>query len=156
VTRRSAGLLLYRRGDGGTVEVLLLHLGGPLWAARDERAWTFPKGELEPGEDPATAAAREFAEETGRPPPPGPRRDLGEVRQPGGKVTRMWAVPGDLDAAEVRSGTFTMQWPPRSGRSAEFPEIDRAEWFPLEGARVKLVASLVPFLDRLLEVVEDR
>jgi predicted NUDIX family NTP pyrophosphohydrolase len=146
--KRSAGLLLHRRGGEG-LEVLLVHPGGPLWASKDDGAWTVPKGEYADGEDPAATAEREFAEELGSPPPPGPRVDLGEVRQAGGKWTRLWAVEGDLEVSSARSNTFEMQWPPRSGRRASFPEVDRAEWFTVEAARSKLLASLVPFLDRL-------
>ncbi|HLX87497.1 MAG TPA: NUDIX domain-containing protein [Acidimicrobiales bacterium] len=147
--KRSAGLLLHRSGAHGP-EVLLVHLGGPLWAKKDAGAWTMPKGEYDPGEDPLAAAEREFAEELGQAAPPGPRRDLGEVRQSGGKLTRLWAVEGDLDVAVVHSNTFDMEWPPRSGRRQEFPEIDRAAWFPLDQARQALLTSLVPFLDRLV------
>jgi predicted NUDIX family NTP pyrophosphohydrolase len=149
VPKRSAGLLLYRdRGHG--VEVLLVHLGGPYWAGRDDGAWTVAKGEYGPGEDPAAAAEREFAEELGSPPPPGRRLDLGELRQSGGKWTRLWALSGDLDVDTVHSNTFEMQWPPRSGKQVSFPEVDRAAWFALPQARTKLLASLTPFLDRLV------
>lgn len=148
--RRSAGLLLHRHGSRG-LEVLLVHPGGPLWASKDDGAWTVPKGEYAEGEDEAQTAEREFTEELGAAPPPGPRLDLGEVRQAGGKWTRLWAAAGDLDVSSVRSNTFDMEWPPRSGRQATFPEIDRAGWFTLEEARVKLLPSLVPFLDRLVE-----
>ena len=148
--KRSAGLLLHRHGRRGT-EVLLVHPGGPLWASKDDGAWTVPKGEYGEHEDPAAAAEREFAEEIGSPPPSGPRVDLGEVRQAGGKWTRLWAVDGDLDLSTVHSNTFDMEWPPRSGRMASFPEIDRASWFTVAEARAKLLASLVPFLDRLVE-----
>lgn len=144
----SAGLLLYRRGDDG-LEVLLAHMGGPLWARRDAGAWTVPKGEPEPGEDPHDAALREFAEELGLVPPPGPDLDLGAVRQKGGKTVRVWVREGDLDVARVRPGTFEMEWPPRSGRREEFPEVDRAQWFPLARAREVVVAAQVELLDRL-------
>lgn len=148
--KRSAGLLLHRAGESGELEVLLVHPGGPLWVRRDDGAWTFPKGEYEPGEDPLGVAEREFGEELGRPAPPGPRRDLGEVRQAGGKLTRLWALAADLDVSVVHSNTFDLEWPPRSGRIQAFPEVDRAAWTPLPEARRKLLASLVPFLDRLL------
>ena len=134
MVRRSAGLLVHRRTDQGHRQVLLAHMGGPLWASKDDRAWTVPKGEHGPDEEPEAAAEREFEEEMGMPAPPGERVDLGEVRQPGGKRTRLWAVEGDLDPALVRSATFVMQWPPRSGRHAEFPEVDRAQWFSVEEA----------------------
>lgn len=152
--KRSAGILLHRRGAHGT-EVLLVHPGGPFWASKDDGAWTVPKGEYGEDEDPGATAEREFAEELGSPPPTGARVDLGEVRQGGGKWTRLWAVDGDLDLASVHSNTFEMQWPPRSGRRASFPEIDRAGWFTVEEARAKLLASLVPFLDRLAGVLSE-
>jgi len=152
VPKRSAGLLLHRPGPKGA-EVLLVHLGGPLWAGRDAGAWTVPKGEYAPDDDPARCAEREFAEEIGRPAPPGARHDLGELRQAGGKWTRLWALAGDLDVDQVASNSFEIEWPPRSGRRQSFPEVDRAAWFPLEEARGKLLASLVPFLDRLLELL---
>jgi len=149
VPRRSAGLLLYRTGPGGALEVLLVHFGGPLWAAKDEGAWAMPKGEPGPGEDDEAVAEREFAEELGSPAPAGPRTDLGEVRQAGGKRTRVWALAGDLDVEGVTSNTFSMEWPLRSGRTASFPEVDRAAWFALAEARRRILPSLLPFLDRL-------
>ena len=148
--KHSAGLLLYR-GSGHGLEVLLVHLGGPYWAKRDVGAWTVPKGEYEQGDDPKAAAQREFAEELGSAPPAGRLLDLGEVRQSGGKLTRLWAVSGDLDVDAVRSNSFEMQWPPHSGQRAMFPEVDRAAWFALPAARTKLLASLRPFLERLEE-----
>lgn len=150
--RTSAGLLLYRRGPGG-LEVLLVHPGGPLWARRDEGAWSIPKGEHGSDEDPLVAARREFREELGQDPPPGEPVPLGEIRQPGGKRVSAFAVEGDLDVREVRSGTFEMEWPPRSGRSQRFPEVDRAGWFSLEEARRKLLPGQVPFLARLVETL---
>ena len=150
VAKRSAGIVLYRR-SGGDPEVLLVHPGGPYWARKDAGAWSFPKGEHDDGEDPLACALREFEEETGRALPPGELIDLGSVRQKGGKVVRAWAAQGDLDAGEVRSNTFTIQWPPRSGRTAEFPEIDRAGWFGVDAAREKLVTAQTELLDRLLE-----
>ncbi|GIU98519.1 MAG: DNA mismatch repair protein MutT [Actinomycetota bacterium] len=150
--RTSAGLLVYRRGSGG-VEVLLVHPGGPLWARRDEGAWSIPKGEHGPEEDPLVAARREFREELGQDPPSGEPIALGEVRQPGGKRVSAFAVEGDLDVAGVGSGTFEMEWPPRSGRRQRFPEVDRAAWFSLEEARRKLLPGQVPFLDRLVELL---
>jgi predicted NUDIX family NTP pyrophosphohydrolase len=148
---RSAGLLLYRRRDDGALEVLLGHMGGPFWARKDERAWSIPKGEHPDDEDALAAARREFAEETGTPPPDGPTLDLGEVRQSGGKRVTAWAVEGDLDPDRIESNTFELEWPPRSGRRQEFPEIDRAGWFDLEAARRKVVKGQVPLLDRLEE-----
>jgi predicted NUDIX family NTP pyrophosphohydrolase len=148
---KSAGLLLYRRREG-RIEVLLGHMGGPFWARKDERAWSIPKGEHPEAEDALAAARREFAEETGAPPPDGPTLDLGEVRQSGGKRVTAWAVEGDLDPSSVKSNTFLLEWPPRSGRRQEFPEIDRAGWFDLETARRKIVKGQVALVDRL----EDR
>ncbi len=147
--RRSAGLLVFRRaGDG--VEVLIGHPGGPLWARRDEGAWSIPKGEYEPGETPEDAARREFAEELGLPAPPGEWLDLGESRQPSGKVVTIWAVEGDLDPAAVVPGTFEMEWPRGSGRSQAFPEIDRVGWFSPDAAQTKLLTGQRVFIDRLL------
>jgi predicted NUDIX family NTP pyrophosphohydrolase len=150
--RRSAGILLYRVvGDGadGRVDVLLGHMGGPFWVRKDAGAWTIPKGEHEPDEDPLAAACREFAEETGVSLPASGLLDLGEVRQSGGKVVRAWAVEGDLDAATLASNTFEMEWPPKSGVSATFPELDRFAWFDVDTARSKLIAAQAEFLDRL-------
>jgi predicted NUDIX family NTP pyrophosphohydrolase len=147
---KSAGLLLYRRRQG-RIEVLLGHMGGPFWARKDERAWSIPKGEHPEAEDALAAARREFAEETGTPPPDGPTLDLGEVRQSGGKRVTAWAVEGDLDPAAVKSNTFLLEWPPRSGRRQEFPEIDRAGWFDLDTARRKIVKGQVALVDRLEE-----
>jgi predicted NUDIX family NTP pyrophosphohydrolase len=144
----SAGLLLYRRRDGRP-EVFIGHMGGPFWARKDERAWSVFKGEYDDAEDPFAAARREFEEETGSPPPDGPVIDLGEVRQSSGKRVTAWAMEGDFDPSTLNSNTFTVEWPPRSGRMAEFPEIDRAEWFDLATARVKLVKAQVGFVDRL-------
>jgi predicted NUDIX family NTP pyrophosphohydrolase len=150
--KRSAGILLYRQSRGAP-EVLLVHPGGPFWARRDAGAWSIPKGEYEDGDDPLAAALREFEEETGTALQAGELRDLGEVKQKAGKVVRAWAAEGDLDADAVRSNTFTMEWPPRSGRTAEFPEIDRAGWFGVEEAREKLNPAQAEFLERLLDAV---
>ena len=150
MARRSAGILLHRVARGAP-EVLLVHPGGPLWARRDAGAWSIPKGEYDDGEDPRACALREFEEEIGMALPPGELVELGSVKQKGGKVVSAWAAEGDLDADSVRSNTFTMEWPPRSGRTVEFPEIDRAGWFGVEDAREKLVAAQAEFLDRLLE-----
>jgi predicted NUDIX family NTP pyrophosphohydrolase len=148
---RSAGILLHRRGANAR-EVLLVHPGGPFWAKRDAGAWSIPKGEYADGEDPRAAARREFEEELGSPlPDDAALVELGEVRQRNRKLVVAWAVEGDLDATAARSNTFEMEWPPRSGRRQEFPEIDRAEWFPLARAREKLVPAQVEFLDRLEE-----
>ena len=148
--KRSAGILLYRHGADGP-EVLLVHPGGPFWAKKDLGAWSIPKGEHEDGEDPRACALREFEEETGTAPPAGALVELGEVRQKNGKRVTAWAAEGDLDAEAVRSNTFTMQWPPKSGRMQEFPEIDRAGWFSVGDALVKLIPAQAEFLARLLE-----
>ena len=151
---RSAGLLLYRR-RGGMVEVLLGHMGGPYFARRDAGAWTIPKGEYEPDEQPLAAAVREFAEEFGSAPPPViDAVELGEVRQRNGKLVVAWAVEADFDATSVVSNTFEIEWPPRSGRRQEFPEIDRAEWFELAAAREKMIAGQAALLDVLVKKLE--
>jgi predicted NUDIX family NTP pyrophosphohydrolase len=146
--RRSAGILLWRR-NGRRLEVLLAHPGGPYFARKDAGHWTVVKGEIEPDEDPASVAQREFAEETGQEVPEGPRAPLGEIRQAGGKVVTAWAVEGDLDPEHAVSNEFEMEWPPRSGRMQEFPEIDRVEWFDLPTARTKIMPAQSPFIDRL-------
>jgi predicted NUDIX family NTP pyrophosphohydrolase len=150
---RSAGILLYRRGDGGAVEVLLGHMGGPFWARKDAAGWSIPKGEAGPGEELFDVARREFAEEIGSAVPAEEFTDLGELRVSSGKVLSVWAARGDLDAETCVSNTFAMEWPPRSGRMQEFPEIDRAAWFGVDLAREKLVKGQVAVLDRLLEAV---
>jgi predicted NUDIX family NTP pyrophosphohydrolase len=144
--------VLYRPTTGGGLEVLLVHPGGPFWARRDLGAWSIPKGEYGPDEAPLAAARREFAEELGVATPEGPIEDLGEVRQKSGKLVRAWALAGDVDVSGVRSNTFTLEWPPRSGVTQEFPEVDRAEWFELTVAREKIVPAQVPLLDRLQEL----
>ena len=152
--RTSAGLLLYRRRESG-VEVLIGHMGGPFWARKDEAAWSVPKGEYGPGEDAFAVALREFEEELGTPVPAETFLPLGEVKQAGGKVFTAWAAEGDLDAAAAHSNTFSLEWPPRSGRFQDFPEIDRAAWFPVDEARTKLVRGQVPLLDRLVAALAD-
>lgn len=147
----SAGLLLYRTGPEGTIEVLLVHMGGPFWAGKDAGAWSVPKGEHGPDEDPLAVANREFTEELGSPPPAGEPVLLGEVRQPSGKRITAFALAGNFDAAGATSNEFTLEWPPRSGQVRSFPEVDRAEWFPLADARNRLVSGQVPFLDLLAE-----
>lgn len=147
---RSAGLLLHRRTPDGEPEVLIGHMGGPFWAGKDAAAWSLPKGEYSGDEEPEAAARREFAEELGLPVPAGPLVPLGEVRQPSGKRLSVWALEADLDPADVVPGTFTLEWPPRSGRLHEFPEIDRVEWTPLDLARRRLVRGQLTFLDRLV------
>ena len=142
--RRSAGVLL-RRGDG---RVLLVHPGGPFWARKDAGAWSIPKGEHGESEDPEVCARREFAEELGAP-APGDLVDLGTVRQKNRKEVRAFYGEGELDVTAIVSDTFEMEWPPRSGRRQEFPEIDRAEWFSVEDAREKLNPAQAELLDRL-------
>jgi predicted NUDIX family NTP pyrophosphohydrolase len=153
--RRSAGIVLHRAGDGGP-EVLLVHPGGPFWAKKDLGAWSIPKGEYEPDEDPRACALREFEEETGTRLDAADLVELGAVVQKAGKEVSAWAVRGDLDPATVRSNMFTMEWPPRSGRRQEFPEVDRAEWFALDEARAKLVPAQAELIDRLAERVTAR
>ena len=145
--RRSSGILLHRRRAG--VEVLIGHMGGPFWARKDDGGWSLPKGEIAEGEEPFAAALREFAEEMGSPVPAAEFVPLGEARVTSGKVLTVWAAGGDLDADAVVSNTFPLEWPPRSGRVQQFPEIDRAAWMSLEVARIKLVKGQVVFLDRL-------
>jgi predicted NUDIX family NTP pyrophosphohydrolase len=148
-SRLSAGILLWRRRRTG-IEVLLGHPGGPFFAKKDAGVWSVLKGEPDAGEaDLELLARREFEEETGHVPPEGPAIDLGEVRQSGGKVVRCWAIQGDLDPADAASNTFEMEWPPRSGRVQEFPEIDRVAWFGPAAARTKINAAQAAFLDRL-------
>jgi len=142
--KRSAGVLL-RRDDG---RVLLVHPGGPFWARKDAGAWSIPKGEFDDGEDPEACARREFLEELGVD-APGDLVDLGTVRQKNRKEVRAFFGEGDVDASAVVSNTFEMEWPPRSGRTQSFPEIDRAEWFTLDDAREKLNPAQAEFLDRL-------
>jgi predicted NUDIX family NTP pyrophosphohydrolase len=145
--RRSAGILLYKR-DAGELQVLLAHAGGPFWQKRDLGAWTIPKGEFDPGEAPEAAACREFREELGTA-PAGKLEPLGELVQKGGKHVIAFALEGDFDAAALRSNTFELQWPPRSGRMRAFPEIDRVEWMTLAVARAKILPSQAVLLDRL-------
>jgi predicted NUDIX family NTP pyrophosphohydrolase len=151
MARRSAGILLHREGPEGH-EVLLVHPGGPFWARRDDGAWSIPKGEYDNGEEPLACALREFEEELGSAlEHVGELVELGEVRQRNRKLVTAWAAEGDLDPRAVRSNTFTLEWPPRSGRTEEFPEIDRAAWFTLARAREKLVEAQAAFVDRLEE-----
>lgn len=142
----SAGLLLHRRRD--SVEVLLVHPGGPLWAKKDLGAWSIPKGEVGEGEDLLAAAQRELQEETGFR-VAGPFLELQSARQRSGKIVRAWAVEADADPTLLVSNMFSMEWPPRSGRRQEFPEVDRAEWFPLAEARRRILPGQVPLLEEL-------
>jgi predicted NUDIX family NTP pyrophosphohydrolase len=141
---------MYRR-DGSKLEVLLVHPGGPYWRRKDEGAWSIPKGEMDAGEDAMSAASREFTEETGVR-LAGAFEPLGEVRQRGGKRVVVFAVEGDIDIEAIKSNTFEIEWPPKSGRTQVFPEIDRAAWFDLPAAHVKILEGQRPFLDRLAEL----
>jgi predicted NUDIX family NTP pyrophosphohydrolase len=152
-TKRSSGILLYRDRDG-TTEFLLVHPGGPYWTKRDEGAWSIPKGGIEEDEDSRAAALRELDEELGSGRPELDAEtliDLGSIRQRAGKVVDAWAAEGEFDPDSLDSITFEMEWPPRSGREVEFPEVDRADWFDLGEARRKLLPAQGEFLDRLLE-----
>ena len=153
--RTSAGILLHRPAPGGR-EVLIGHMGGPFWAKKDAGAWSIPKGEYGPGEDAFVVALREFEEELGTAVPADDFVPLGELRTTSSKVLTVWAAAGDLDASRCVSNTFELEWPPRSGRVQEFPEIDRAAWCALDEARTKLVKGQVPFLDRLVEALPAR
>ena len=150
----SAGVLLYRR-TGGAVQVLLAHPGGPFWAKRDDGAWSIPKGEAGEGEDLLEVARREFHEEIGTLVPGDAARPLGLVTQRSGKVVYGWACQGDVDPAQQRSNSFSMEWPPRSGRMQDFPEVDRVEWFDPETARRKLNPAQAVFVDRLLGLLNE-
>ena len=152
--KHSAGILYFRSRPGG-LEVLLAHPGGPFWARKDVGAWTIPKGEIGEAEDPLAAARREFAEETGLE-AQGDAIALAPIRQRGGKTVHAWAIEGDCDAAAIRSNLFSMEWPPRSGRQQEFPEIDRAEWFSLAAARGKILPAQVPLLDQLERILSTK
>jgi predicted NUDIX family NTP pyrophosphohydrolase len=148
--KKSAGLLLFRNRSG-LLEVLLVHLGGPFWSKKDKGAWFVPKGEILPGEDEFAAAQREFKEETGFD-PHGPFVTLGSVKQKSGKTIVAWAFEGDCDPSQLKSNTFQMEWPPRSGKQREFPEVDRAAFFTLEQAREKIHPAEAPFLTRSAEI----
>lgn len=154
-SKRSAGLLMYRR-RGEAIEVFLVHPGGPFYARKDDGVWSVPKGELSEGEEPLAAAIREFEEETGIH-PAGPFEPLGEVRQRGGKIVEAWAFAGNWNERQpIHSNTFMMEWPPRSGRMQEFPEIDRAAFFDLPTARQKINPAQAAFLDRLEAALKGR
>jgi len=149
--KKSAGLFMYRR-RAGRLDVLLVHPGGPFWATKDQGAWSIPKGEYTSEEDPLEAARREFREETGFA-VEGEFKPLKPVKQPGGKVVSAWAFEGDCDPAAIRSNTVSIEWPPRSGRQQEFPEIDRAAWFSVEEARGKILKGQVDLLEELCRLV---
>lgn len=148
--KQSAGILVHR-GAGAALEVLLVHPGGPFWAKKDEGAWFIPKGEIEAGEAPLAAALREFAEELGMPAPAGDPLELGTVKNKGRKLIYAWALAGDLDLSGFRSNTFSIEWPPRSGKQREFPEVDRAQYFDLETARVKMHPAEWPLVERFCD-----
>ena len=147
MSKLSAGLLMYRWRESA-LEVFIVHPGGPFWAKKDNGAWSIPKGEYTEGDDPLAAARREFTEETGFT-PEGDLIALADIRQPSGKIVKVWALEGDCDASLVQSNSFSMEWPPKSGRMQEFPEVDRAAWFPFEIAKTKLLKGHVGFLDQL-------
>ena len=148
MTKKSAGLLMYRRAGDGAVQVLLAHPGGPFWRNKDAGAWTIPKGEYEPPEQPLDAAQREFHEETGFVAKP-PFVPLGEVVQKSGKRITAWAFEGECDPGQLRCNTFEVEWPAHSGRRQSYPEVDRVEWFSLDQARSKIIPAQGPFIDRL-------
>jgi predicted NUDIX family NTP pyrophosphohydrolase len=152
--KNSAGLLLFREGLHG-LEVLLVHPGGPFWAKKDAGAWFVPKGQLNSGEEPLECAVREFREETGFT-PSGPFLPLGSVQQKSGKLVEVWAVRGDVDPAKLESNTFSLEWPPRSGRIREFPEVDRAGFFTEQQARGKMHPAELAFLERLKALLEEQ
>ena len=148
--KHSAGIVLYRPAKKGW-EVLIVHPGGPFWAKKDKAAWSIPKGEYAPEEDALAAAKREFTEEIGSPPPDGDYLDLGEVKQPSGKLVHVWALQHDFDLANFKSNMFEMEWPPRSGQKQQFEEADKAAWVSLATATVKLVKGQVAFIEKLAE-----
>jgi predicted NUDIX family NTP pyrophosphohydrolase len=152
MSRQTAGLLPWRRRKG-RIEALLVHPGGPYFAHRDWGVWSIAKGEIEPGEDALAAAIREFREETGLT-PHGPWLDLGAVKQANGKIVRAFACPGDFDPTQLKSNSFELEWPPRSGRIARFPEVDRAAWFDLKEARRRIVVGQIPLLDALARLLD--
>ncbi|TQJ39275.1 putative NUDIX family NTP pyrophosphohydrolase [Arthrobacter sp. SLBN-112] len=152
----SAGILLYRQRAGGLLEVWIAHMGGPFWARKDAHAWSIPKGEYSPGEDPLAAALREFAEEMGTPAPAGDYRHLGGFRQPSGKIITVFAAEHDFQPERIVSNTFPLEWPKGSGRIQQYPEIDDARWFPEPEARFKLVKGQLPVLDVLAGHVGSR
>lgn len=153
MAKQSAGILMYRRHND-RVEVFLVHPGGPFWAKKDVGAWSIPKGEISREEEPLETAKREFREETGIA-VNGEFVPLPPVKQPGGKVVHAWLLEGDCDADDIQSNTFTMQWPPRSGQTREFPEVDRAGWFSLSAAKEKMLKGQRPLLDEITAVLSD-
>jgi predicted NUDIX family NTP pyrophosphohydrolase len=152
MAKLSAGLLLYRSGEHG-IQVMLVHPGGPFWANKDDGSWSLPKGEYNEAEEPHVAATREFIEETGFLPPEGELINLGEVKY-GNKKVVAWAIEGDADVTQLKSELITVDWPPKSGKTIEVPECDRADWFDLDVAKTKLVQGQVPFIDALAKALE--
>ena len=148
--KNATGLLLYRRR--GELEIFLVHPGGPFWAKKDAGAWSLPKGEIGEGEEPLQAAKREFTEETGFP-IVGEFQPLEPLKQSGGKVVHAWAIEADCDPSKVRSNLFSMEWPPKSGKTQQFPEVDRAAWFNIPDARKRILAGQIGFIDQLISVL---
>lgn len=153
MAKTSAGVLLYRR-TGSLLEVFLVHPGGPFWAKKEDGAWSIPKGEFAEGEDPVAVAKREFEEETGFP-LKGALEALEPVKQTGGKIVYAWASEGEIDASAIHSNTFSIEWPPHSGKNQEFPEVDRASWFDPDTARRKILKSQMPLLEQLWEKLRE-
>ena len=151
--KQAAGILLYRRGPRG-LEVLLAHPGGPLWARKDAGSWTLPKGQFNGDEPPIAAARREFEEEMGSP-STGELVEIGSIKQPSGKVVHAFVAESDFDVATVQSNLFSLEWPPKSGQRAQFPEVDRAAWISIDEARTKILKGQKPFLDRLLTLLNS-
>lgn len=154
--KRSAALLLFRLPEENGLEVLVAHMGGPFWANKNARGWSIPKGEYEEGEDPLTTALREFEEEMGSTPPTGQVVDLGDKKQPSGKIIRTYALEGDFDTSNIHSNTFEMEWPKGSGRIQEFPEIDRASWMTAGQASEMLVKGQVPIIEALIDYLRTQ
>jgi predicted NUDIX family NTP pyrophosphohydrolase len=152
--RQSAGILVYRISADGALEVFLAHPGGPYWFRKDEGAWTIPKGEFEADEEPLSAATREFEEETGFE-AVGPFIELGTITQRGGKIVYAWAVEGDFDPSRIKSNTFSIEWPSGSGRQKDFPEIDKAGWFSIDEARIKMKPEQFELVERLHRRIEE-
>jgi predicted NUDIX family NTP pyrophosphohydrolase len=150
--KKAAGILLYRKKES-SLEVFLIHPGGPFWAKKDESSWSIPKGEFLENEDPLTAARREFQEETGFA-VEGPFVSIGSIKQSSGKVVQAWACEGDVDASAIQSNSFSLEWPPRSGKFQDFPEADRAEWFTLDLARKKILKVQMRFLENLERLLQ--
>ncbi len=154
MAKLSAGLLIYRK-KSNKIEVFLVHPGGPFWSKKDEGVWSIPKGEYEAGEDPLQAAVREFKEETGFDAPAGEKIELTRLKQPSGKIVNAWATEGNVESDKIISNTFKMEWPPKSGREQEFPEVDKAGWFEIETAKLKILKGQIGFLKELKKIIQD-